>query len=97
VAISPFLDDLFHPQCGVYTPMSVSAVRFRRLIAAARSVPHDPALVRAVKPILDLLRGRWSALRDDPADTDAAEDFNFDSASDDEVFALLERRLSGEE
>jgi acyl transferase domain-containing protein/acyl carrier protein len=94
IDLAGHLAELLTPQTG---PRTEILAELDRLEKALHGVAFEPALHAEVAGKLDLLRGRWSALGDDPDDTDAAEDFNFDSASDDEVFALLERRLSSEE
>jgi polyene macrolide polyketide synthase len=53
----------------------------------------DPKVHKQVAGRLEVLRAKWASSGDEPV---AQEDFDFDSASDDEVFALLDDQLSSD-
>ncbi|QUH01932.1 SDR family NAD(P)-dependent oxidoreductase [Saccharopolyspora erythraea] len=62
-----------------------------RLLKSFEDVEVDDELHGQVTGRLELLRGRWQALRDDRAED--GDGFDFDSASDDDMFEMLDNEL----
>lgn len=72
-------------------PMSILA-ELDRLELAFAQVPVDPELHERVAGRLEVLRSRWGALQGDP-DQKADHEFDFDAATDSEVFEMLDNEL----
>jgi acyl carrier protein len=62
-----------------------------RLEQALRDVVLEPGSHEEIAVRLEQLRGTWTARQDEDADA-----FDFDAASDDEMFALLDEKLGAD-